>query len=287
VPVLKGLHIMKIAIFAAFPQELTSLRRNCRPGARSVDSVFPVFSGIHGRTELIAVETGMQPKNIETAFCHVVDACRPDIILSLGFGGALYFRADIGELVFASRYLFLTREGAIELEKLSLRNDHLRRSLWKGAVAPRLKNRIRLKEGTFLTLSEWIAKTKLKACMPPDVPFPVCDRETYHLAKLSYRNKLPFFSIRSITDTLDEDIPKELFDAVDANGTYRLSRALRLLLSRPSLIPRSLKLGRHAALASRNLWEAVQALSEALEEAIPLRKRPETNYVPQKAPESL
>ncbi len=255
---------MRIAVFSAFPQELKYIRKNSVP--LKSGGAFRIFVNKRPACDLIAIETGMGNMNLESSFNHIVKVYRPDIILSIGFGGALYYRADIGELVFGSRYFILTREGAVEFPQLSTGNAKVKRSLTNAVVLTGLRQKISVKEGSFVTLSEWMAKSKLKAFMPENAAFPVCDRETIHLAKISYRNNLPFFAIRSITDRLDRDIPEELFNVTDENGNYRLSRALALLLSRPSLIIDAVKLGRNAALASKNLWEAVKALTEVLAE---------------------
>jgi nucleoside phosphorylase len=255
---------MNIAIFSAFPQELSCVRKYSTPVSKPRDSAFPVFITSYRETGLITIETGMNATAIDAAFRHVIGEYRPNIILSIGFGGALYYRADIGDLVFASRFFFHTREGAIELPQLSARNAQFQRSLWNGAITTRLQQKVRIREGSVLTIPQWTAKAKLKPCMPRDAAYPVCDRETVHLAKLAYQNNLPFFGIRAVTDRADEDIPEELFGVVDENGTYRFSRALALLLTRPGLIPSSVRLGRHASLAGKNLWEAVRSLVEVV-----------------------
>jgi nucleoside phosphorylase len=248
---------MKIALFSAFPQELKYIRKDsfAVPG----DHPFRIHTLKRQGFPIVAVETGMKAGNIQAAFEHVALRYRPDVILSLGFGGALCYRSDIGELVFASRYLFLTHEGPIEFPGLSLWKAGPNRRIVNEPMLTRLRQNISIKEGSFVTLSAYIEKPKLKRLIPGNLPFPVCDRETMHLAKMSYKQRLPFFAIRAITDRGDEDIPKEFFDVIDNNGNYLTSRALAVLVSRPSLIARAFKLGRHADLAARNLERALDA----------------------------
>ncbi len=252
---------MKIALFSAFPQELAYVKKNAQPVRRRAH--FPMFLKRQSRVELLAVETGMGRSNLESAFAYVSNAYRPDLVLSIGFGGALYYRAGIGDLVLASKYLFLTREGVVELPQLSAKCSGFSRA---GApdLLPGLHKKIGIRQGSFITLGAWIAKAKLRTMVPEGIPFPVCDLETIHLAKMAYMNCVPFYAVRSITDTLDDEIPEELFSVTDESGSYSFQRAVSLLLSRPSLIPESLKLGRNAARASRKLGDAVHAFMEAL-----------------------
>ncbi len=145
---------------------------------------------------------------------------------------------------------------------------------WKGQSFPedasgkdileKLHGQIRFHEGSFVTISAWVPKSQLILYIPRDIPFPVCDRETFHLAELSTQNHLPFFSIRSVTDLSDEDIAPQLFNVVDGTGHYSFSRFLGVVLSRPSLIFDSVKLGRNAARASRSLSQAVKAFLKIL-----------------------
>jgi adenosylhomocysteine nucleosidase len=254
---------MKIAIFSAFPQESRHIRRRST-AVRKFDRPFPIFLSKYLSCDIISVETGMDTGNVKAAFKYTVAAYRPDVILSIGFGGALYDRAAIGDLILSSRHFLYTRNGLKELPPVSSHLFSYQRSITSGNVMIKFRRKIGIREGSFITLPEWTAKSKLKATIPDGIPFPVCDRETFHLAQLSQQNNIPFLAVRAITDLANEEIPEDLFHVTDGHGNYRLSKALGLLFTRPSLIPDSLKLGRNAALASKSLWEAVKALTEVL-----------------------
>lgn len=253
---------MKLALFSAFPQELKHILRNCPSAQRSRTHPFPHFFKKHLSCNIIAVQTGMNVKRVESAFKYVLEEHRPDVVLSIGFGGALSNGARIGDLFWASRYLLVSEE---EKKPLFAYEPGTNMEAAAGEeIFDKLQGKISIKEGSFVTLSEWMTKSKLIKMIPRDIPFPVCDRETFHLAKLSHQSSVPFFAIRSITDRADEDISPEFFTVTDEAGNYRLSRALGLLLSKPRLIPVSVKLGRNSVVASKNLWHAVKALVEVL-----------------------
>lgn len=253
---------MKLAIFSAFPQELRHILKNCPSVRQSRRRPFPVFFKKLLSTEIVAVQTGMNVKHVESAFRHVVDEYQPDLVLSIGFGGALYKDAGIGDLLWASRYLLISEEE--EKPSHAYQPGTNSWTLGEGHIINKLQAKIGIREGSFITLSKWMTKLQMKKIIPRDIPFPVCERETFHLAKLSRQNSVPFFAIRSITDRAHEDIPPELFTVTDETGNYRFSRALGLLLHKPQLIPVSVKLGNHSAVASKNLWQAVKALVEVL-----------------------
>ena len=254
---------MKIVLFAAFPQELKHLRKSFGSVKKSGECPFPLFIAKQHACEIIAVQTGMSTVNIETACRHIRGKYRPDVVLSVGFCGALYSEARIGDLVWASQCLHFS-EGETNPPYGHAVITAIPADAGRKNFLEKLHGRIRIQEGSFVTLSAWMPKSRLMRAIPRDIPFPVCDRETFYLAKWSYQNRLPFFAVRSVTDRADEDIPQELFRVTDETGHYSFSRALGILIAKPSLIFDSVKLGRNAARASRRLCHAVNALLEIL-----------------------
>jgi len=257
---------MIVVIFAAFPQELKHILK--RPEAQNpVGCHFPSQENQHPASDIIAVQTGIGATNAETAFLRVLQECRPDFVLSAGFGGALYEDAGIGDIVWASHALLLREDKRKQHEHLveyAIPESDIGRR-----IGEKLRDRTTAREGSIVTLPEMMKKADIKNTIPNDLPFPVCDMETFYLAKLSHQNRVPFLAIRSITDQLDEDIPPALLAVTDGTGRFRFSRALGLLLAKPRLIPASIRLGRNAARASKSLGKAVDSLMEILSAFIP------------------
>ena len=242
---------MRLAIFSAFPQEIRRVVKEIK-AVRSPEGPFPLFFGKYSSNEIIVALTGMGGRNAETAFGCVLKAYTPDLALSIGFGGALYDGAEIGEIVWGSR-LFLVREGIAEPLELSHSGDVLRR----------LPTTLAMREGAIFTLEGLTKKSRIKKILPADLPFPVSDMETFYLAKLAAKTGLPFSALRSITDRADEEIPPEFLAVSDESGQYRLSRALGLLF-KPRLLKDIAKIGRNSFIASNNLWHAVRSIIEGL-----------------------
>ncbi len=244
---------MRLAILSAFPQELSCTLRNL--GARKVSGKhpFPVFSAQLRTCDILLIQTGMGPRNAEAALKYAIREDKPDLVLSIGFGGALYSGADIGDLVWPSR-VFLIDNGITESIELS----------GAGKIAGTISGKIDIYEGSVLTLVRQKKKSEIGNELHKGLPFPVCDMETYPIAKSAYENGLPFFAVRSITDRADKEIPPALFGVADESGQYRFSRALMLLLRNPRLLPESVELARNSRLASGRLWHAVRCLIETI-----------------------
>ncbi len=249
---------MRLMVLAAFPQELKHVLRNSRNLKKTKKRPFTTYINKYRSHEIIAVQTGMGPFGSEAALDEVLEEYKPDYVLSIGFGGGLYEGAKAGELVWGGGcFLINPEERALKKKENFIASEN--KSVFK-----KLGGKLSIREGTIMTITGRTAKPELKKIIPGGAPYPVCDMETFYLARLALKRRLPFFAIRSITDRVDEEIPQELFGVCDASGNYSIARALGLLITRPGLIPGSVKLGRNCAIASKNLWEAVKSLVETL-----------------------
>ena len=244
---------MRAVIFSAFPQEIRQIVKNLKAVKSLQRQPFDLFSAEYLSKEIIVVLTGMGRENAEKAVKYAIQEYSPDIILSTGFGGALYDGAFIGEVVWGSR-VFLIQKDIIETLELSYARDTIRR----------LPSNIMIREGSILTLENWMGKTDIKKILPDEFSFPVCDMETFFLAKWPVEKGLPFLAIRSVTDLVDEEIPQEFLSVTDEHGGYRFSRALKLILGKPWLMKDIVKIGKNSRVASNTLWSAVRSLIEIL-----------------------
>jgi len=251
---------MKVALFSGFPQELTYIIKNLR-AERVRNFPFVIWSARAASNEIIIVLSGMGTINSEAAWNYVNEEYRPDYIISAGFGGALYEGAGIGDLIAASNVLLYPDPA--EKTPADRHQNYLEVPGAKNVMRRMTRAGI-VQEGSILTLRHRLDKTEIEKGLLQGLSFPVCDMETFSLAKLSLLEDLPFFAIRAITDRFHEEIPQELFGVTDASGNYSLSRALRIILGNPALIPSSIRMGKNAWLASRKLCKATEELIRVL-----------------------
>jgi adenosylhomocysteine nucleosidase len=249
---------MKLMVLAAFPQELKHVLKNMKAAGKEKKCPLTIYIGSYGPHDIVAVQTGMGPFETDGALEDVFKEHDPDYILSIGFGGALYDRAKAGELVWGKRCMLCDKGNGID-QKEGLNAAE------NSSIYMKLRGKLDIKEGTVITITERTAKPVLRKMLPKNIPFPVCDMETFHIARLALKRGVPFFAIRSITDRADEEIPEELFGVCDEEGNFKFTRALGILVKRPALIPGSVRLGSISAGASKNLWQAVKSLIEVLE----------------------
>ncbi len=119
-------------------------------------------------------ETGVGIENATRVFLRMLQAGRFDAVISLGYCGALSHDASVGDLIWASRVHLIEGE---RVETLTLPDDR--------KLLETLSLRLPIRAGTFLTLKEWMKKRELVRFVSPGMTLPVCDMETFGLARLS------------------------------------------------------------------------------------------------------
>jgi len=228
---------------------------------RSLDSLvrldhvpLKAFRALHFSHEITFVETGVGIERAVRPFDLITRAGKPpEGVISIGYCGGLVPGASVGDLVWATA-VHLVDEGRPEVLLLP---DQDR-------VFQRLSSSTPILEGTFFTLRRWMKKADVLARVPAGVPLPVCEMETFGLARLARERGLPFFAIRSVSDGDREEVGFDPSAVCDSAGIYRPSRALALFISRPHLLGSAMKLRRNASIASRSLARGVEALLKIL-----------------------
>ncbi|MBZ0157511.1 MAG: hypothetical protein K8I29_15035 [Alphaproteobacteria bacterium] len=252
---------MRIALLAAYPQELRYAVSELRAVAKNRHP-FLWYSAKHLSLEIDLVQTGMGLHRARAALCRLLEMKTPDLVISVGFCGALYENAAIGDLIQGTRVLLCRDEG-----KRAFLPAEQQLLLAPGAAFPGAGIQGEIPGttgGCIITLSRRVRKGELKKILTADMVAPVCDMETYALARLSQQRALPFLALRAVTDLHHEDIPEAFFGTVDDSGMYRTTRAFGLLLLRPGLIPSALRLGKASSLAAKNLWRGLRTVIETL-----------------------
>ena len=237
----------------AVPREFRAAARLLGRKTRLSGLPFRTLRFRHPAHTVLAAETGVGVESAGRVFLRIMESEKFDAAVSIGYCGALTPDADIGDLLWASRVCLVH---SCRLETLSLPDP--------GGLFKSLSHSLPIRPAVFFTLAGPMMKREVVPLVAAGTPLPVCDMETFALAKHSVAAGLPFIAIRSVSDRHDEDIPFDPRAVCDASGTYSPYRAVRLFLSRPGLLPAALRLGRSSKRASRSLAQAMDALLKAL-----------------------
>jgi nucleoside phosphorylase len=135
---------------------------------------------------------------------------------------------------------------------------------WSAAAAARAEGALaargaRLIPGTAVTTSG----EQAPLTGADDIACPVLEMETAGVLRAASEHGVPFFSIRSISDSPDEPLPFSIAETLDKDGRLRPGRVVAMVLRDPRLLSRLIRLARNMDLAMRNLVAAVLAAVEA------------------------
>jgi adenosylhomocysteine nucleosidase len=189
----------------------------------------------------------------------LVGRCRPELLVSAGFGGALTPGLAAGDLVLGEtfwHYSLDTRElkaGPQPAPPQPL--PHLCEALQQAGLTA--------VTGSLVTTSRIIHKGRQGEPLA-GLPRPVLDLETSVLAELAASRDLAFLSLRAITDAAGEEIPEFLHTAGDLGASPGAGAALRWLAADGRRLRDLLFLWRRSRTAAHRLAEALTVLGPLL-----------------------
>ncbi|MDA8431704.1 MAG: hypothetical protein M0Z60_01925 [Nitrospiraceae bacterium] len=248
---------MRLIVLGALPRELASIVNDLGATKSPEGWNFPVYTAKAAPSEILIAQTGMGMDRAKAALEAVLERFMPDCIVSVGFAGALYANASAGDLVEGSRLFKYTLAGT--------RPSHLSAELnpalpLPGPFTARLSGNAHLHEGSIITLEKPMEKKGLSPHVPGGLPFPVCDMETFALGEVAVARAIPFLAVRSISDTLEEEVPPELIGVVDEMGQPKLGRLFHAVTTNPALVTDVIRLKRNSEAASQSLGRFMKEL---------------------------
>jgi adenosylhomocysteine nucleosidase len=241
-----------IGLIAAMPQEIAPLLKRIRVQERLHFGRFNGYRLMADNLDCLLVETGIGAWRAEAAAQALVEAVRPDLILSFGIAGAVEDDLRIGDVVAGSRVCFL-KDGMLgtPIALASLPPEA------QQAAAHVLQARsASLVSGTIVTTpgSQTISRR------PPEFTHPVLEMETGAVARVASARHIPLLALRAISDTPAEPIPFPIEEIYDEEYRLRTGRMIGDILRRPGLLPRLLRVERNARRAEENAAVAVSTI---------------------------
>ena len=242
----------RILIMAALPLEVRPFLRQIKAKARR-DLGLPAWNWEAGGA--VVALTGMGEAAARRAGETLLGRCRPQLLVSLGFGGALTPGLAAGDLVLGESFWLYnpdTRELKAGPHPASPRPLPLLCGALKQAGLPAVT-------GSLVTTSRIIHKGRQGEPLT-GLLRPVLDLETVALAEMAAAQGLAFLSLRAITDAAAEEIPGFLHTAGDQGATVGIRAALRWLAADFRRLEDLLFLWRRSRRAAGKLARALTVL---------------------------
>lgn len=196
-----------------------------------------------GTTRVVAAVSGVGMTNAAGAAEALIGAGARSII-SAGLAGALDGKAAVGDVVIANRVL---RHGA--------RQDPIRcdRELSAG-IPPSGSLGYRVWQSDIVSVDRIVCDPGEKAHIYESSGAAALDMECYGVAEVCRARRVPFLSVRAVSDTASEELPPELVALLEKQGAWAQSC---FILSRPHLWNSLWRMRRNALKASYNLGDSL------------------------------
>ena len=220
----------RVAIIAAMPGELKPLVRGWPHSSRS---------GIHFwaqrnvEEEWIAACAGAGLDAAARAFAGIEDGGPVDLLLSVGWAGALTAECEAGEAYNVA-----------------------------GVVDARTGERFNCEAGAgplWLASSPRVADEAEKRRLAATYNAALVDMEAAAVARLAAMRGIPFYAIKGISDSLDAKLP-DLDRFIDAQGQFQTPRFFLFALLRPWTWPALVRMGENSRRASQSIAERLHEL---------------------------
>ena len=243
-----------IAILGAVTEEIAGIKREINISDRvRLDKSEAWFGKYQGRN-IVLVRTGVGRKRAQNATQQVIDKFNPEVIISMGYAGALTEGLNVGDLFVASTIL------SPDSDSTSFEMDDPKNLKWLelAKTTPSPEN-VKLKIGRLITVDMVVHTPKAKKELGSRFRAEAVEMETLEIALLTRVNKIAFISIRGISDAVNH----ELIDCssfLGSDGELSKLRAGWYVLTHPKSLKNAFSLRSNTQIATQNLTDFISRL---------------------------
>lgn len=235
-----------IALLSALEAEIRELKKEMSIRKTYTYQNCRVYEGNwHDRDKLLVL-TGMGKECARKTTELVLENFPVSVLLSTGFGGALNDKTVAGDIVVYSKLSCEgSRAGALAKD---LRSDENLVSIASRSING---TKVRSLLGTGVTVSRIYDTPESKYQLGRDFLADVIDMESYWIGQIAMERKIPFLAVRSIFDTLRDDL--SLLHHITAEGRIRPFKALGYFVCHPEQLKQTANYSTSYRKAGRNL----------------------------------
>ncbi len=234
--------MIKIVVMAALPQEYGAFFRAMGRWTPLDRKPYKRFSCSFEDREILLVETGMGAGFAADGLNSAL-AFKPDLVISCGFAGGLHPELSVGAIC--------------TLEKIFMLDP-------KKPEHERKVYRYHFPEdfGAWLLNECIIPVTAVTVSQPPDKRMlsslfegehALVDMETSELVRIAHREGIPLLCLRSVSDSVDDDLGFDLADITGEGGRVDVLKVLQTMASNPMVVFAFYRSWLRSSLAGKNL----------------------------------
>ena len=245
-----------IALLGAFGQEMAGLRRRMAVEEVVDGPVCKVYRGQLRGKPCLLVQTGIGRRRAEKATRFVLERFSVTELISVGFAGALTSDLKIGDVVACSTVRRASGFGKDEGEAEPYAADAGLLALASSGTGD---GSTRSLAATCVTTPGVVSGAGAKQELGREFQAQVVDMESYWIAGMASTHRVPFIAIRSISDTLEDDL-RAVDHILDSEGRVLWKRVVPYFLLHPHHLPSMFTAFRNMRRAERNLTAFISDL---------------------------
>ena len=245
-----------IALLGAFSQETAGLRRQMAVEEVVASPVCRVYRGQLAGKPCILVQTGIGRRRAEKATQFLLERFPVTALISIGFAGALTPDLKIGDVVVCSTVCRASGFGRDEEQADAYAADA--KLLAAASSGPRDGSK-RFLAGTCVTTPGVVSGARAKQELSREFHAQVVDMESYWIAGVASSRRVPFIAIRSVSDTLHDDL-RAVDHILDSEGKVLWKRVAPYFLLHPHHLPSMFTAFRNMRRAERSLTAFISGL---------------------------
>jgi len=243
-----------IAILAAVSEEISGIKKAMTIIDRTRLDKTEIWTGAWRGKNIILVRTGVGRKKAKQATLQVIENFNPAAIISTGYAGALNAELKVGDL-FIADHILNAQNNSVSFEM----EDTLNSEWLDLAKSISLSGEIKIKVGKLITVNSVIHTQEAKQDLGKQFSADAVEMETIEIALLARKNKIPFLSVRGISDAVDH----ELIDSssfLGRDGEISKLRAGWYVLTHPKSLKNAISLRSQTQIATQNLTNFISKL---------------------------
>lgn len=208
-----------------------------------------------GEMPILLVQTGVGIKNSKAAIKIAINNYEVDLLISTGFAGALRNAINVGDIVFAKDILYSKDLKEVENEKHITEIIKIESKRDYAQSVKTICNELALSfhYGDTITVDKVISSAAKKKCLGNNSTAITVDMETFAIAETASNKRIPFISVRSVSDDVESDLNIENINDILEAGEVNLKKTSWKLIKNVQTIPHLMKLRKQTIVASRNL----------------------------------
>lgn len=240
-----------LCIIGALNEEIVEIRRRMAVEDSERFGSAHVFTGVWQGRCIVLVRSGIGQERAHTALTRVCERFVVSHVVSIGYAGGLVPGLGIGDIVIADKVLELDSAASNSRET----TEYLAERAMQVDISPAVKRR----RGGLLTVDKAALTPPEKQALGSRYGVLAVDMETAALLKLADEKRLPFLSLRSITDTVDHELI-DFSSCYDEAGSVSKVKAGWYVLTHPEIISKIRALRDSSRKATQNLTQLLEKL---------------------------